>query len=384
MEHSVTQRIVGVDIGSESIRAVEVENPHGPVPVVTRFHEVALPPGAVESGEVVQVATVASLLTELWSAGGFRSKSVVLGVGNPRVLVRDLTVPRAGVQQIRDSLAFQVQDLLTVPVADAILDFYPVSEGTEDGVPVLHGLLVAAVKETINAAIAAVRAAGLTPLDVDLIPFALVRLQAKSLGGATVALVDVGARTTTVVVTVRGVPHFVRIIPTGGYDLTSTLADRLAVTPDAAEQLKRRLGVLPVPSASFGLLGETEVDAAAAAVIRDHVSDLLEGVRNTIRYFVNGHSGTKIDGVVLSGGGADLPGFRDALSEITRLPVLVTDPFAGVRFSGAMLERAVRDTPAPGQHAPSQHAPADQPSHPLTAMAVALGLALGHTSGRAA
>jgi type IV pilus assembly protein PilM len=86
-------------------------------------------------------------------------------------------------------------------------------------------------------------------------------------------------------------------------------------------------------------------------------------VRNTIRYFVNGHSGTRIDGVVLSGGGADLPGFRDALSEITRLPVLVTDPFAGVRFSGAMLEK---------------------PSHPLTAMAVALGLALGHTSGRAA
>jgi type IV pilus assembly protein PilM len=358
----MTQRIVGVDIGSESIRAVEVENAHGPVPVVTRFREIALPPGAVESGEVVQVATVAALLTELWSAGGFRSKSVVLGVGNPRVLVRDLTVPRAGVRQIRESLPFHVQDLLTVPVADAILDFYPVSEGTEDGVPVLHGLLVAAVKETINAVIAAVRAAGLTPLDVDLIPFALVRLQAKSLGGATVALVDVGARTTTVVVTVRGVPQFVRIIPAGGYDLTRTLTERLGVTAETAEQLKRRLGVLPVPSASFGLLGESEGDAAAAAVIRDYVSDLLEGVRNTIRYFTNGHSDTRIDGVVLSGGGAELPGFRDALSEIARLPVLVTDPFAGVRFSEAIID--------PDDH----HA----------GMAVALGLALGYPQGRAA
>ena len=355
----MTQRIVGVDIGSESIRAVEVENAQGPVPVVTRFHEVPLPPGAVESGEVVQVATVASLLTQLWSAGGFRTKSVVLGVGNPRVLVRDLTVPRAGVQQIRESLAFHVQDLLTVPVADAILDFYPVSEGTEDGVPVLHGLLVAAVKETVNAAIAAVRAAGLTPLDVDLIPFALVRLQAKSLGGATVALVDVGARTTTVVVTVRGVPQFVRIIPSGGYDLTRAIVDRVGVSADVAEQLKRRVGLLEVPSSSFGLLGEIEGDAAAAAVIRDYVSDLLEGVRNTIRYFVNAHTDTKIDGVVLSGGGADLPGFRDALSEITRLPVLVTDPFAGVRLSGSARDSA------------DDH---------LTAMAVALGLALGRAA----
>jgi type IV pilus assembly protein PilM len=359
----MAQRIVGVDIGSASIRAVEVEASSSPTPVVTRFHEIALPPGAVESGEVVQVDTVASLLAELWSKGGFRTKSVVLGVGNPRVLVRDLTVPRAGVQQIRDSLPFHVQDLLTVPVADAILDFYPVSEGTQDGVPVLHGLLVAAVKETVNAAIAAVRAAGLTPLDVDLIPFALVRLQAKSLGGATVALVDVGARTTSVVVSVRGVPQFVRIIPTGGHDLTRALVDGLDVTPEAAEQIKRRVGLLEVPSApssSFGLLdARSDSDDAASAIIRDYVSDLLEGVRNTIRYFVGGHPDTTIDGVVLMGGGADLPGFRDALSEITRLPVLVANPFAGVRLSSA-----VQDT-------------ADEN---LTAMAVALGLVMGRAA----
>jgi len=363
----MAQRIVGVDIGSASIRAVEVEASSSPTPVVTRFHEIALPPGAVESGEVVQVDTVASLLAELWSKGGFRTKSVVLGVGNPRVLVRDLTVPRAGVQQIRDSLPFHVQDLLTVPVADAILDFYPVSEGTQDGVPVLHGLLVAAVKETVNAAIAAVRAAGLTPLDVDLIPFALVRLQARSLGGATVALVDVGARTTSVVVSVRGVPQFVRIIPTGGHDLTRALVDGLDVTEEAAEQIKRRVGLLEVPSAppvssSFGLLdarSHSDSDDAASAIIRDYVSDLLEGVRNTIRYFVGGHPDTTIDGVVLMGGGADLPGFRDALSEITRLPVLVTNPFAGVRLSSA-----VQDT-------------ADEN---LTAMAVALGLVMGRAA----
>ena len=87
--------IVGVDIGSESLRAVEVEGGRGARATVVRFHELPLPEGAVRNGEVVEVNTVAAVLKQLWSVGGFKSKKVVLGVGNSKVLVRELTVPQA-------------------------------------------------------------------------------------------------------------------------------------------------------------------------------------------------------------------------------------------------------------------------------------------------
>lgn len=321
----MTRRIVGLDIGSDSIRAVQLDGPDTLTPTISAHGRIAVPEGVVESGEVVQVEAVAALLEQLWSASGIRSKRVVLGVGNSRVLVRELTVPRGTPAQIRQSLPFHVQDLLAVPASDTILDFYPISEQVDDGVPTLSGLLVAAVNEAVTANIAAARRAGLTVVDVDLVPFALVRLQAASFRTVSAAFVDIGARSTTVVVATRGVPQFVRIIPTGGHDLTRLLADRLEVVPQEAERIKREVGlVVGSPSVAH---------TQASAVINAFINDLLLGVRNTLRYFHNAHPERPLDGIVVSGGGARLKGLPAALSEITQLPALTPHPFANVSFA---------------------------------------------------
>ncbi|PRY67542.1 type IV pilus assembly protein PilM [Glaciihabitans tibetensis] len=347
----MTQRIVGVDIGSDAIRAVEVEGAAGSHPSIRAFGQISVPPGVVASGEVIEVDAVAALLRELWSIHRFSSTRVVLGVGNARVLVRDLTVPRGTMAQMRQALPFSVHDLLTVPTSEAILDFYPISEAVADGLPVVSGLLVAAVAETVSALIAAATQAGLTVVDVDLAPFALVRAQAASFRTSTVALVDVGARTTTVVVAARGVPHFVRIIPTGGHDLTRLIGQTLAVPLEQAERIKREVGLV---------LGPSDPDPAqsqAAAVINDFSHDLLEAVRNTLRYFENAHPEHPLEGIVLTGGGARLRGLPAALAEITRLPSLVGKPLAGLS-----VDDGAATSPRRGADAP---------------MTIALGLAIG-------
>lgn len=341
--------IVGLDIGSESLRGVELKHARKAQPTVVRYHEVPLPPGAVRSGEVIEVHTVAAALKHLWSTAGFGTRRVVLGMGNPKVLVRDLTVARLSQKEIRQSLAFQVQEMLPVPVADALLDFYPVSEGQSDTGPVLHGLLVAAVRDAVNANLEAVQLAGLTPLGVDLIPFALnrvLRRDANALG--TVALVDVGANTTNVVITTEGVPQFVRIIPAGGADVTSRLVSRLDMTEEQAETRKRRLN-----------LATERADAThpeALAIAKETSGELLNSLRNTLRYFTTTRQGGSIDRIVLSGRGARLSGFADALADLTGLPVQETEPFA--TLSVAKNAHRAEDVTTDG-------------------MTVALGLALG-------
>ena len=331
----MTVNVVGIDIGSVALRAVEVSDAGKAQPTLVRYHEVPLPEGAVSRGEVLEPNTVASALKQLWSSGGFKSKNVVLGMGNHRVVARDLSVPKMPLKRIRESLPFQVQDLISVPVADALLDFYPVSESEGENGPQVNGLLVAAVKEAVLGNVQAVELAGLNPVEVDLIPFALSRSIFR--GAKTddaVVQIDVGAGTTTVVITYAGVPQFVRLIPTGGDDLTQALMLRLSITAEEGEALKRSLG-----------LGATAPgNEAAVTVIREVTTELLNSLRNTVNYFVNTRHNVPVTRIVLSGGGAQLAGFADALTEVTRLPVVAPDPSRSVGLGRGVNAEALTQT----------------------------------------
>ncbi|MFF2053033.1 type IV pilus assembly protein PilM [Leifsonia sp. NPDC058194] len=341
--------VVGLDIGSSVVRAVEVVDLSKGKPRLVRFHEAPIPEGAVRRGEILEPNTVAAVLRQLWSRGGFRTKDVALGVGNQRVLARDLTVPKGSMQHIRESLPFQVQDLLPVPVAEALLDFYPVSEEMTENGPVVNGLLVAAVKEAVLGNIKAVELAGLRPVGVDLIPFALSRLLVGGNGPReAVALVDVGANTTSVVIASKGAPQFVRIIPTGGAELTEALRSTLDIPVIDAEARKRALGLAAEARSS----DEQQV----LEVIYQVTGELLNSLRNTVNYYANTRSADRIARIVLTGGGADLPGFAAALAEMTRLPVDHGDPFTSIGLS--------------------RKVDVDQLRNSRSSIAVALGLAL--------
>lgn len=329
----MASRIVGLDIGRDTVRAVEVENADKARPTAVRFAEVPLPADSVRSGEVREVNTVAAAIKRLWSQGGFKTRNVVLGMGNQRVLARDLTVPRMGLKEIRESLPFQVQDMLPVPVNEALLDFYPISESVGEHGPVVNGLLIAAIKESVMANVNAVRQAGLTPVHVDLIPFALSRVLVRGpLARGTVALIDIGASTTNVVIATAGVPQFVRMIPAGGEDLTRALMNSLELSPQQAEGLKRQRGLAPATGAS-------EQERRAADVIRESTHELLNSLRNTINYFANTRPNEPIQGIVISGGGSRLGGLVQALGELTRTAVIPADPFAAVEISRALRRR---------------------------------------------
>lgn len=311
--------IVGLDFGRGVIRAAEVMGAASARPTLVRYHQITVPTSAVDRGEVLERDTVVAALKQLWSQAGFKTKKVIVGVGNARVLVRELSVPLAPINRIRESLPFQVQDILPVPVSEALLDFYPIAQGEEDGAPVIHGLLVAAIKESVLATVEAVEAARLEPVDVDLIPFALSRafLVGPAAAGS-VALVHIGAATTMVTVAVDGIPHFVRIIQNGSDDINRALVSRLSMDEHQAEQVKRRFGL-----ATQGAGPELR---PAFEVIYETTGDLVVAIRNTISFYLSSRAGATVERIMLSGGGSELNGFPTALADATRLPVRAPAP----------------------------------------------------------
>jgi len=317
---------IGLDIGTSGVRAAELSFGKGQV-TLEKFGQVALPEGAVRDGEVVDPETVAAAIKQLWAHTKFSSKKVVIGVANQKVIVRQVDLPWMPVDELRKSLAFQVQDFVPMPVEQAVLDFHPLEELTADGGNrVLRGLLVAASRDMVNASLEAVRLAGLSAVMVDLTSFAVVRSLADAdhlgMGAEVEALVDVGARVTNIVVHQGGVPRFVRILLMGGQDVTDAVAERMGVPQEQAEAMKQQLG--------SGLADGNDV-VAATRVVEAVGAAFVDEVRGSLDYYLASSGSAPISRLVLTGGGARLGGLAQRLQVTTRVPVEVGTPMNSLR-----------------------------------------------------
>lgn len=314
--------VVGLDIGTTHVRAAEMRfgsgGPGRGAGQLLRCAQVPLPVGAVRDAEVVEPQTVATALRRLWSDGGFSTKDVVIGIGNQRVMVREIDLPSMPLDQLRASLPYQAQELLPMAAGEALLDFYPTRENDGPEGRTVTGMFVAAVRETVTANVLACEAAGLRPAMVDLNAFAQLRsLVTGELGARTVAIVDIGARVTNVVIADRGVPRFVRVLPSGGQDATDAVAAAMQVTSAEAEQIKREIGV--------GYAVTPDRQEAADAVLTV-TRTLVESVRNTFSFYTSSHPGSQIEVIALTGGGGHLPGFGQYLSSASRIGVTLGNP----------------------------------------------------------
>jgi type IV pilus assembly protein PilM len=332
----MTKTIVGLDFGHGVIRAAEVLPEQGRhAAQLVRYHEVHVPLDAIREGVVVDEEAVSGALESLRGAAGFGTKRAVLGIGSQQVLIRELVMPAMPLQHIREALPFKAQELLPLPADQAVLDFYPIEEVEDEEGPSVRGLLVAATKESVLTNIRAARSAGFKVVDVDLIPFAIIRALPAAERGGVKLFVHVGATSTSVVVADRGVPQFVRMLPNGGHDLTQALVDSLGLRADRADDMKRRYGIrgdASDPQSEF-----------VARVNAEGARDIVQAARSTVTFYENARKadGSRVDGVVLSGGGSQLRGLADEIAGATGLRVGYGRGDAGIRIGSRVDEVAL-------------------------------------------
>jgi type IV pilus assembly protein PilM len=328
---------IGLDIGSTAVRAAELSP--GIQPTVVRAAQRPLPGGAVENGEVRDPGAVSQALRELWKDGGFSSGQAWLGVGNQRVVVREIALPFLPEKELKASLSLQVQEFIPMPVDEAVLDYDPIGEFEQDDRKMLRMLLVAAQRAMVDLTVQAVRGAGLEPMGLDLIPFALVRavgtpdISMDLDGSGEEAIIDIGAHVTNIVVHDRGATRFVRILPSGGRDVTIAVARAAGVDDMTAERLKRgeateeTSGEAPPPPPTSE--GESAADGASAApkpqqvrqVALQRAAAFVDEVRSSLEFYTAQAREARIARVVVTGGGSKLDGLLDLMRQ--RIPVPV-------------------------------------------------------------
>ena len=312
---------IGVDVGSTAVRVAEVAV--GDIPVVVRAAQVPLPPGVVESGEVRRPEAVAEALREVWAKSGVKSKQVQLGVGNQHVVVREIALPWLPEKELRETLAFQVQEFIPMASDEAVLDFDPLGELDQGGRRMVRILLVAAHKGMVSALVEAALAAKLDPQGIDLSPFAVIRAVGTGDEGLDLdssgdeAIIDIGAQVTSICVHDRGVTRFVRILPSGGRDITLALASGLGVDDDLAERLKRGERVEVDGEGATPLPEPREIRKLALT----RAGSFVDEVRSSLEFYTAQMPNAQVGRMLVVGGGSRLDGLIELLQE--RLPVPV-------------------------------------------------------------
>ncbi len=325
---------IGLDVGATAVRAAQLRlNP----PTLVRVAQVRLPEGAVENGEVRDPHAVGSALNELWQLGKFRGRQVHLGIGNQRVVVREVTLPWLPEKELRASLPFQVQEYVPIPIDEAVLDYHVLEELEQEGRRMIRLLLVAASKAMILGLVEAVELAKLIPVGVDVTPFAIVRsvgdVEGLGLdaGAGDEAVVNVGSDVTSIVVHTNGAPRFVRMLPSGGREVSDAIARALPVSAEEAESLKRGEDV-----------GREDVKSQADAIVKARIGAFVDEVRSSLDFYTAQAPGSRIMRLVLTGGGSALPGLLEHVASQMPCEVVHGTPFKRVTPGADLVPEAMK------------------------------------------
>lgn len=306
-----TKSVVGLDLGTSAIKAVELTQ-NGKDIEVTGFGHVEVPADDLEA----RVSGIQDLMRE----GGFRSRRVVTSISGKMVIIRYLSMVSMSDNELKNAIAFEAEKYVPFPLDQCVLDCQRVDfpgDASQSGN--MNVLLVAARRAQIEDHVQTVIDAGLSPWIVDVDAFALgnayeLNHQVPEDEDTVIAFVDVGASKTNVNV-VRGTTSlFTREISVGGKDFTDAISRRLNISWDEAEELKREGG---------------HDDEMLQEAVFPVIGDLTNEIQLSFDYFENQNE-REVDAIQLSGGGAQLPSFQESFERIFEKPISTFNPFEGL------------------------------------------------------
>ena len=346
--------VVGLDIGSSAVKAVELK-PSGKGFRVAAFGSEPVPPDSIVDGAIIDAGAVADAIRRVFEHNkAFTAKDVCASLSGNAVIVKKITLPVMTESELDESIYWEAEQYIPFDIQDVNLDYQILDPGTgPDSRGSMEVLLVAAKKEKIGDYTSVIAQAGRTPVIVDVDAFALQNAYEVNYGleaGQVVVLLNAGASAININILQGDQSVFTRDVSLGGNAYTEAVQKELDLPFEAAEQLKKGI---PVDGATF---------EDAQPVLRAITENVLLEIQKTFDFFKATAASDRIDRIMLSGGASRVDGFREMLQERFNAPVEDFDPFRAVTWDAKKLS-------------------GDPIDHASTA-AVAVGLALRKVSER--
>ncbi len=317
-----SKAIVGLDIGSSCIKAVELKRSRGGIEVSHLGLE-PLSSDVVVDSMIMDSPSVASAITKIFTENAIKSKAVATSVSGHSVIVKRIAIPTQSEQELATNIITEAGQHIPFDISDVKIDFQILSEDLSG--PQMDVLLVAVKKDKILNYTNVLSMAGKTPAIVDIDVFALQNCYEYNYDpapGSTVALLNLGASVMNINIVKGTTPLFTRDVSVGGHQYTDSLQKELDLSFDDAEALK------------LGQKVGTVSEDAKMPILQQVTEIIVLEIQKTFDFFRATAAGEHIERIYMAGGSSRVAGLMEALRQEFSLPVEILNPFQRIGVAG--------------------------------------------------
>ncbi len=315
---SVYPAMVGIDIGSKTIKIVEIDKQGASFSLaasgVVGYSGVTIDKMSDEK----EMSSLGQIVKKLHAQAGVSTKDVVLSIPEPLVFTRTIKFPLLTDTEIASAVKWESEQYIPIPINEAIIQHTILSRNEKTSPPEVLVLLVAAPKAVVEKYVKVVQLAGLNTVAVETELIALTR--ALSPPDKTVLLVDLGASSTNIAISKMGLLSFSRSISIAGDAFTRAVSQGLGVTPLQAEEYKKTYG-----------LTEGQLEGKVKGVIDPVLRLVVDEIKKAISYYITEEKGETPTALIVTGGTSVIPEMFTTLTKLVGMEVLVGNPFAKIR-----------------------------------------------------
>ena len=317
-----SKSVVGLDIGSSSVKAVELSRRGRSKEFeLTHLGVAPMPAEAIVQGAFLNSSAIVEGIREAIEKAKIRTKNVAAAVSGHSVIVKKVSLPAMTRDELDEQIRWEAEQYIPFDVNEVNLDFQILNGGGGEGQ--MEVLLVAAKKDLVDDYVQVIREAGLVPVAIDVAAFAVENAFEANYDvrpDEVVALVNIGAQVVNINIISNGAPAFTRDITTAGNQYTEEIQKALSISFDEAERIKlggRR-------SENSQEVVPQEVEQAMRSVTETVIGE----ISRSLDFFSATSADSRIERIVLCGGGASVAGLQAAFQQRSGGKVEIMDPLA--------------------------------------------------------
>ncbi len=314
------KQVVGCDVGSSSIKIVELKPLKNDEYQLLHAAIANLSPEAIVDGAIMDSSLVVEALSRLIADNNVRNPNFGGSLSGHSVIIKKIQLPAMTEAELAESIQWEAEQYIPFDINDVNLDYVVLEAPSADTMDIL---LVAVKKDRIADYTSVVVQAGKEPVLVDVDVFALQNaFEANySIDNQAVALVNIGASVMNINVLSDGSSIFWRDVAFGGNQYTEAIQRELNLPREDAERLKLGESV-----------GEHSLQQVMG-VLNSVSEDLAAELQKTFDFFVATSSVDRLDRVVLGGGSSMVLNLDQILKDRFQVDVEVMNPFRNIRYS---------------------------------------------------